>query len=88
MRVMCITHENFHGIEREANIPYPEIGETVTVIGEGVFAGVVDCYILQEYKSPSWIMEWGYDKRNFAILPDKTADEIEEEQFIYEPFSC
>lgn len=82
MKVICITHENFHGLQRDNNLPHPEIGETVTVIDEGVFSGV-DCYMLQEYTSPSPFMEWGYDKRNFASLNsdlDETAVVIEEQE--------
>jgi lysine/ornithine N-monooxygenase len=87
MRVICVTHENFHGIERDKNLPHPEIGETVTVIGEGVFAGFVDCYMFQEYKSPDPNIEWGFDKRNFSPLTDldETAlvtEEFEEKYFV------
>lgn len=73
MKVICVTHENFHGLQRDNNLPHPEIGEIVTVIGEGSFFGI-DCYMLQEYKPPLAIIEWGYDKRNFAPL-DSDLDE-------------
>lgn len=81
MKVICITHENFHGVKRDKDLPHPEIGEIVTVIGEGIFAGFVDCYILQEYKCPSFQMEWGFDKRNFAPLTGIDETELVTEEF-------
>lgn len=80
---MCISNENYHGLTTE-NIPSPEIGDIVTVIGEGIFCGVVDCYKLLEYTCPSPIYEWGFDKRNFAPLSDIDETElVNEKQEVY-----
>lgn len=86
MRVMCINHDCFD----IGDLPYgpddPQIGEDYNVIESCI--GYSDSGI----ESPCFELEgygpWVYDQRNFATLPDETADEIEEEQFIYDQFSC
>lgn len=89
MKVICMSHENFANIPIDPDVPRPAIGEEVTVIGERVFKGSIDCYLLAEYTSPSPIYVWGYDKRNFSPLGtdlDETALVTEEfEEKYYEP---
>jgi hypothetical protein len=77
MRVMCISHEVF-----DDSLPMgpddPQIGDECEVVC--VCVGIGDrgiekpCYELEGYNS-----EWVYDQRNFATLPDTTADEMQEE---------
>ncbi len=66
MQAICISHQGFNGLG-SATVPVPEVGEIVTVINERNVSGV-DCYELAEYQSPSKIMKWFYDKRNFSPL--------------------
>jgi hypothetical protein len=77
MLVICVSHKMFD----IGDLPYgptdPQIGDTCEVIGECI--GYNDsnietpCYELAGYD------EWVYDCRDFATLPDTTADEMQEE---------
>lgn len=73
MKVICMTLENFSGIA-VVDESHPEVGEIVTVIGEATHKGVA-VYYFEEYQSGSWIIVWGYDKRNYSQIPD--IDECE-----------
>lgn len=87
MTVMCINHQRFGD-----TIPYgpedPQIGDECTVlnicVGYDNDGDEAPCYELEGYGDDDYV----YDQRNFAVLPDTTADEMEEEEFIYDQFSC
>ncbi len=76
MRVMCISHERFGD-----DLPYgpndPQIGDECVVIrsciGYDEKGKGFPSYELKGY------VPYLYDQRNFAILPDETADEMQEE---------
>lgn len=82
MKVMCIKPfiDTQEGME---NAPRPEVGDEDVVLR--VFKGYGHVYyILERFGEDN-----GYRVDHFAAVPDATADEMEEEQqFIYEPFSC
>jgi hypothetical protein len=87
MKVVCMTHKNFTQYPFTPGVPRPAIGEQVTVIGNKKYLGI-DCYILDEYKSPFYPMyNYLYDQRNFAPLSnlDETTlvtQEFEEKYFV------
>jgi hypothetical protein len=78
MRVMCVSHTMFDIDDLPYGPTDPQIGEICEVIGEcpGYNDGDVEtpCYELAGYG------EWVYDQRDFATLPDNTADEMQEEE--------
>ncbi len=64
------------------NDPEPKVGDIDTVTGQIRMYGSV-YYTLKGYS------ENAFKADHFATLPDATADEMaEEEQFIYDQFSC
>lgn len=80
-KVMCIKQftNTQEGME---NAPRPEVGDT----------DIVD-RVEERYHHAYYVLERfgkdnGYRADHFAILPGTTADEMEEEQFIYDQFSC
>lgn len=82
MKVICTSHENFAKRPIDPHVPRPAIGEEVTVIGDRIFCGNIDCYLLAEYTSPSPIYVWGYDKRNFSPL----GTDLDETELVTEEF--
>lgn len=75
---MCISHKLFDIDFLPMGADDPQVGEECNVIesciGYGELGIESPCYELEGYG------EWVYDQRNFATLPDSTADEMEEEQ--------
>lgn len=80
MQALCTTHEKFGNLTCHPWMPKPDVGEIVTVIGEKVFDVGLDCYLLAEYTSPDPNYIWGYDKRNFSILPGIDESELVNEK--------
>jgi hypothetical protein len=76
MRVMCITGNDFTEGKAAAYDNIMEVGDEFTVerecVGYGVNGLKVACYKLAE------VDFWLFDKRNFATLPDSTADDMQE----------
>ena len=60
----------------------PVIGSEYEVIREAQENGY-DLYVLAGFPSDA-----GYVRSGFATLPSATDDEMQEEEFIHEPFSC
>lgn len=82
MRVMCV--QPIDNPSKDCiSSPSPQVGDTVTVVDEFELFGQL-FYVLAEYAQDE-----GFLADRFATLPDATADEMEEEeQFIYDQFSC
>jgi hypothetical protein len=80
-KVICIEK----CVQYSGDKPYwysPEVGAVLEVVKAKTVYGRV-FYDLDGYS------EFLYDARFFATLPDESADEMaEEEQFIYDQFSC
>lgn len=79
MKVVCMTHENFSNIPYDRSVPRPDIGDTVTVVGERKFCGI-DCFMFAEYICPNPMWEWMYDKRNFSPLSNIDETELVNEK--------
>lgn len=77
MRVICMNHDCFADDELPYGPDDPQIGDECIVIdactGYGELYSEAPCYELEGYESHV------YDQRNFATLPDNTADEMAEE---------
>lgn len=77
MRVLCINNDCYDIGDLPFGPDDPQIGDECTVIESCIGyseSGIESpCYELEGY-SP-----WVYDQRNFATLPDNTADEMAEE---------
>lgn len=78
LKVLCTNHERFG----RDTIPYgpndPQIGDECTVlntcIGYDIGGSEAPCYELEGYGGDDYV----YDQRNFATLPDSSADEMAE----------
>lgn len=78
LKVICINHARFG----RDTFPYgpddPQIGDECTVlnmcIGYCKDGSEAPCYELEGYGGDEYV----YDQRNFATLPDTTADEMQE----------
>ena len=76
LRVMCVNHDLFG----DAVMPYgptdPQIGDECEVVKEAIGYDNNDkptpCFDLKGFS------RYYYDQRNFATLPDSTADEMQE----------
>lgn len=80
MRVLCVKPFD---VNEAKGKPMPEVGDEDVVTEEAEIWGAL-YYGLVRFPS-----DLVYSAEHFATLPDQTADEMEEEeQFIYEPFSC
>lgn len=82
MKVVCITHENFSGRAIIDN-DHPQIGETITVIGEATTDCGIDCYLFLEYTCPNPLMTWAFDKRNYSPISD-----IDEQELVHTKEEC
>lgn len=87
MRLLCVNNKpvsnSFNLPDALAAIKEGEVYEGYQVQGEtpdGTYEYV--------WKIPSLFEKKGYAIERFIPLPDTTADEVEEEQFIYDQFSC
>lgn len=79
MKVMLVTQQNFIGnMGYEPASGGPQLCEEYTVITECIgftrLGAPVKCFMLAEFPEDEL-----YDQHNFAILPDATAEEMEEE---------
>lgn len=83
MRVMLIRKFIKPSLDSDVPPPKMEVGNIYNVLDVYSYYGV-SFYKLVEFGS-----DYGFDAKHFATLPDATADEMaEEEQFIYDQFSC
>jgi hypothetical protein len=82
MRVMLVTPITLVKPDCR-NAPRPEVGDIDIVTGEKMSPKMGVFYSLERF-GPD-IFYWS---ELFATLPDETADEMQEEEFIYEPLSC
>lgn len=82
MHVMCLyqaTEIVRHGLNDQGQV---HVGSVYTVLEVKEYNGE-DYYSLEEVKGILFFSEM------FAVLPDATADEMQEEElFIYDQFSC
>lgn len=84
MRVMLVRRFTKPAIDND-HVPPPkmEVGDVYNVLDTYSYCGV------SFYKLVEIGPDYGFDTKHFAVLPDQSADEMEEEeQFIHEPFSC
>jgi len=72
MQVLCVTLEDFTGSGIPLEPGEIEIGSEYTVIDVEHFNGLPHYHFAER---PKFI----YDVRNFAVLPDQSADQMQEE---------
>lgn len=79
MKVICISNKDLSGGLSPFSFTYVEVGNEYTVlepcIGYGINNAEVACFDLKELTHTDRV----FDQRNFAILPDKSADEMSQE---------
>lgn len=73
MKCICVTHKDFTPGLGAGMSGIPEIGEVVTVERETFSIDFIPCYKFYEYSG------YVFDRRNFATLPEQSADEMQEE---------
>ena len=79
-KVICIDSKNFGNPLFTG--PSHKEGDTLTVTWEGDHDGIYS------YEFAETGYYYRYSAWRYAVLPDATADEMQEEEFIHEPFSC
>lgn len=72
LKLMCVSNKN----QWNPTMPKVPILSKVTAIDECTFEGM-KYWRLQEFDGGC--ITWWYDKRDFATLPDQSADEMQEE---------
>lgn len=84
MRVICM-NDKWVSMPCNESKPRPSVGDIDVVTNEEMDIEIGKVfYNLERFGLGCW-----YRSDMFAILPDNTADEMaEEEQFIYDQFSC
>jgi hypothetical protein len=80
MKVLCVSREGV----RNMAIPKIEVGDELTVSSEVISEDGKHCYIFEEIGPIVFNgakVQPGYMSKNFAILPEQSADEMAEQEF-------